>query len=128
MFDIGFPELILVSIISLLVIGPERLPEAIKTLSLWLGRLKRNFSDLKSEIESEIGADDIRQQLHNEKIMKNISEVRDHFTNTLDETNKSLSDVKDFVDKSLNNSLEIEPDGADKVKEANRNPESGSNE
>lgn len=121
MFDIGFPELILVSIVSLLIIGPERLPETIKTVSLWLGRLKRNFSDLKSEIESEIGADDIRQQLHNEKIMKNISEVRDHFTNTIDETNQNLEDVKAFVDKSLNQ-------GSDKAAEEDKKPESGSND
>ena len=63
MFDIGFPELILVSIVALLVLGPERLPEALRTLGLWLGRLRRSFNSVKTEIEREIGMDDIRRQL-----------------------------------------------------------------
>ena len=41
MFDIGFAELLLIAVVGLLVIGPERLPSAIRTTSLWLGRLRR---------------------------------------------------------------------------------------
>ena len=69
MFDIGFPELVLVAIVGLLVIGPERLPEALRTLGLWLGRMRRSFTSVKNEIEKEIGMDEVRRQLHNEAIM-----------------------------------------------------------
>ncbi|MEE8077677.1 MAG: twin-arginine translocase TatA/TatE family subunit, partial [Pseudomonadales bacterium] len=40
MFEIGFPELMLIAVVGLLVIGPERLPEALRTLGLWFGRMR----------------------------------------------------------------------------------------
>lgn len=69
MFDIGFTELLLIGIVALLVLGPERLPGAVRTAGLWIGRIKRSFSALKAEVEREIGADEIRRLLHNEQIL-----------------------------------------------------------
>lgn len=70
MFDIGFPELLIVSVVALLVLGPERLPEALRTMGLWFGRMRRSFSAVKVEIEREIGMDEVRRQLHNEAILE----------------------------------------------------------
>jgi sec-independent protein translocase protein TatB len=75
MFEIGFPELILIAIIGLLVIGPERLPEALRTLGLWVGRMRRSFTNVKTEIEKEIGMDEIRRQLHNEAVMEEMKRI-----------------------------------------------------
>jgi len=75
MFEIGFPELVLIAIVGLLVIGPERLPEALRTLGLWLGRLRRSFMSVKTEIEKEIGMDDIRRQLHNEAVLEEMKRI-----------------------------------------------------
>lgn len=86
MFDIGFPELVVVSVVALLVIGPEKLPEAIRTMSLWVGRVQRSFASIRREIESEIGADEIRQQLHNENIIKELEETK----NTLQQAGKDV--------------------------------------
>lgn len=69
MFGISFGELLLIGLIALLVLGPERLPGAARTAGLWIGRLKRSFNTIKTEVEREIGADEIRRQLHNEHIM-----------------------------------------------------------
>ncbi|GLZ86065.1 hypothetical protein Pres01_21160 [Metapseudomonas resinovorans] len=69
MFGISFGELLLIGLIALLVLGPERLPGAARTAGLWIGRLKRSFNAIKTEVEREIGADEIRRQLHNEHIM-----------------------------------------------------------
>ncbi|MGA6099964.1 Sec-independent protein translocase protein TatB [Stutzerimonas marianensis] len=69
MFDIGFTELLLVGLIALFVLGPERLPGAVRTAGLWIGRAKRSFANIKAEVEREIGADEIRRQLHNERIL-----------------------------------------------------------
>lgn len=69
MFEIGFMELLLVGLVALVVLGPERLPGAVRTAGLWIGRLKRSFSNIKAEVEREIGADEIRRQLHNERIL-----------------------------------------------------------
>jgi sec-independent protein translocase protein TatB len=76
MFGISFSELLLVGLVALLVLGPERLPGAARTAGLWIGRLRRSFNTLKSELEREIGADDIRRQLHNENILELEREMR----------------------------------------------------
>lgn len=75
MFDISFPELVVVCVIALLVMGPERLPGALRTLGLWVGRISRTFSAMKTEIEREIGMDEIRRQLHNEAVMDQIKRL-----------------------------------------------------
>ena len=62
MFDISFPELVVVCVIALLVLGPERLPGALRTMGLWVGRISRTFVTMKAEIEREIGMDDIRDR------------------------------------------------------------------
>lgn len=77
MFDIGFAELLLIAIVGLLVLGPDRLPGAVRNMSLWIGRLRRSFNALRTEIEREVGADEIRQQLHNESIMKSLENSLD---------------------------------------------------
>lgn len=85
MFDIGFFELLIVAIVGLLVIGPERLPETVRTIALWFGRLKQSISDTRTELEKQIGADEIRRQLHNERIMKQLRDVRDDVSRTVND-------------------------------------------
>ncbi len=68
MFGISFSELLLVALVALLVLGPERLPGAARTAGLWVGRLKRSFNIIKQDVEREIGADEIRRQLRHEHI------------------------------------------------------------
>ena len=75
MFDIGGLELLLVTIVGLLIVGPERLPEVLRSFGLWIGRLKRAFQAAKIEIEQEIGMDDIQRQLHNESVLKEIKKI-----------------------------------------------------
>ena len=97
MFGISFGELLLVALIALLVLGPERLPGAARTAGLWVGRLKRSFNAIKQEVEREIGADEIRRQLHNEEIM------------ALEQQSKSLLPSAAPVSDSLQNPV---PTGA----------------
>ena len=83
MFDIGFTELLVCMVVALVVIGPEQLPGAVRTAGLWIGRLKRSLRDTRNEIERQIGADDIRRQLHNEEVLQNIEDARVKFEQTL---------------------------------------------
>ena len=85
MFDIGFSELMVVVVIGLLVIGPERLPGTIRTVSLWVGRLRRSLRDTRAELEEHIGADEIRRQLHNEEVMRSLEHTRSEINRTLNE-------------------------------------------
>lgn len=73
MFDIGFTEMLVVAVISLIVLGPERLPGAVRTVGLTVGRIKRGFADVRAQVEREIGADELRQQLHNERVMAELA-------------------------------------------------------
>ncbi len=92
MFDIGFPELLLIAIVGLLVIGPERLPETLRTLGLWFGRMRRSFLSVKTEIEKEIGMDEVRRQLHNEAIMEEMKRIEEEVKKTADTTRASLDE------------------------------------
>jgi sec-independent protein translocase protein TatB len=63
MFDIGFLELLILGIVGLLVLGPERLPKAARTVGLWVGKIKRTVSSMQREINSQLEAEELRQKL-----------------------------------------------------------------
>ncbi|MFQ3786602.1 Sec-independent protein translocase protein TatB [Halomonas sp. A29] len=63
MFDIGFLELLILGIVGLLVLGPERLPKAARTAGLWVGKIKRTVSSMQREINSQLEAEELRQKL-----------------------------------------------------------------
>ena len=61
MFDIGFSEIVVIALVALVVIGPERLPKTARTLGLLFGRLQRYVNDVKSDIGREIELDELRR-------------------------------------------------------------------
>ncbi|MFK8019153.1 MAG: Sec-independent protein translocase protein TatB [Pseudomonadales bacterium] len=93
MFDIGFLELMAVAVVGLLVIGPEQLPSTVRTIMLWIGRLRRSFSQVKQDIEREIGAEDIRRQLHNESVMQELEKTRQELNSIAEETKESVERI-----------------------------------
>ena len=112
MFDIGFPELLVISLVALLVIGPNELPNAIRAISLWVGRLRRNFAKIRQELEKEIGADEIRAQLYNEEVMREIEESKKTLTNT----QKEVGELVEYVteDFSADPKVKTEENGGKK--------------
>lgn len=93
MFNIGSFEVLLIFIIALLVLGPERLLGAFRTASLWMGRIRRSFNKAKSEIERELNADEIRRQLHNETIMAEIKETKSDLEDLARDTENSANNI-----------------------------------
>ncbi|WP_257286080.1 Sec-independent protein translocase protein TatB [Endozoicomonas sp. SESOKO1] len=91
MLDIGFTELLLVAVIALVVLGPERLPQAIRTTAYWVGKIRRSFQSVKEELEREIDADGIKQQLHNEAVMKELNKTREQFQSQINDLKRSVS-------------------------------------
>ena len=75
MLDIGFAELLVISAVALFVVGPDRLPSAIRSISLWLGRVRRGFEEIKS---------DVSRELHNEEVMRALKESRDEVQDLTD--------------------------------------------
>jgi sec-independent protein translocase protein TatB len=61
MFDVGFSELIVIGLVALIVIGPERLPSVARTVGHLLGRLQRYVSDVKSDINREMQLDELKK-------------------------------------------------------------------
>jgi len=61
MFDIGFSEIVVIAVVALIVIGPEKLPKTARTLGHLFGRLQRYVSDVKADINREIELDELRK-------------------------------------------------------------------
>ncbi|MEY4640884.1 MAG: hypothetical protein RLZZ227_878 [Pseudomonadota bacterium] len=94
MDNIGFFELVLLGVVALLVLGPEKLPGAIRTTSLWIGRLKRSFNSIKTDIEREIGADEIRRQLRNEAIMDKFKQTKSQISDATNIVRKQAEEIR----------------------------------
>ena len=60
MFDVGFSELIVIALVALIVIGPERLPRVARTLGALLGRAQRYVNDVKADIQREVDLDELK--------------------------------------------------------------------
>ncbi|MEA2116903.1 Sec-independent protein translocase protein TatB [Halovibrio sp. HP20-50] len=67
MLDIGFLELMLIGIVGLLVLGPERLPRAARTAGMWIGKIKRTVSGMQREISAQLEAEELRQKLNDQQ-------------------------------------------------------------
>lgn len=98
MFDIGFAELLLLAVISLLVLGPERLPAAVRFAGLWLGRIRRSFAQVKTELERELNTAELKQERHNRSIMQQLDETRDDMSDNLEQVRGSLHDLEYQLD------------------------------
>ncbi len=99
MFDIGFTELLIVAIVGLLVIGPERLPGAIRTGSAWFARIKRGFNDIKHEVQ---------QELHNDAVMQELRKTGKELEDT-------ASSVGTEIQRSVDQAEADAPDAGKKV-------------
>jgi len=96
-FDIGFFELLLIAVVGMLVIGPEQLPSTLRTAGLWWGRAKRAMQATRSEFEQQIGADDLRRQLHNEEVMRRLEQSEKSIKDSL---NSHANDIEQAIESS----------------------------
>lgn len=88
----SFLELVVIGIVALLVLGPERLPGAIRTVSLYVGRMKRGFNKLRFEIEDEINASEVKIKLKSDAISRideDLAALKKNITSTINDANTS---------------------------------------
>ncbi|MDR2507459.1 MAG: Sec-independent protein translocase protein TatB [Candidatus Accumulibacter sp.] len=124
MFEISFPELMVLAIVGLVVIGPERLPRAARAAGLFLGRLKRYVNDVKADIDREMRFDELKKtQMEIQDAMRRFEEsVHTGFHQVereLEENAQSLQETSGAVPAPLENQTKFAtgPDGgADSVK------------
>ena len=63
MFDIGFLELMVVGILGLLILGPERLPKAARTVGSFIGKIRRTMSNIQDDLERQVRTDELKDKL-----------------------------------------------------------------
>jgi sec-independent protein translocase protein TatB len=80
MFDIGFFEIVLIFIVTLLVVGPEKLPRVARTAGLYLGKLRGFVSSVKADIDREIASDELRKTLQRQAAVPELEELIDEVT------------------------------------------------
>lgn len=102
MFDIGFLELLIIGVVALIVVGPERLPSLVKTTGLWVSRIRRTLSGVKREISEELRVEELRQQakVRQEIMEEQVESIRKPFADTL--RDEILSDPAETGAPSIN--------------------------
>lgn len=90
MFDVGFSELVMVALIALLVIGPERLPKAARIAGWWLGKARSTIANVKAEIKQELHAEEMRQLLQQQSIADELHQIAADTKTAADDINTSL--------------------------------------
>ena len=108
MFDVGFSELIVIAIVALVVIGPERLPKVARTAGLLLGRLQRYVNDVKSDISREMQLDELR------KMQADLQESARHFEQSISSevqsAEQALGEVKQSAQALVEDLSPIPPE------------------
>ena len=92
MFDIGFSELLVIGVVALVVIGPEKLPRVARTVGHLLGRLQRYVADVKSDIQREAELDELRR-------------MRETVESAAGEIERSVSGEVSKVEETLSSAL-----------------------
>jgi len=95
MFDIGFSELLVIGVVALLVIGPERLPKVARTVGAWVGRLNRYVSDVKGDIDREMRLEELR------KLQDEMKASAQKYEIMADEAGQGIKREVDEVDKVM---------------------------
>jgi sec-independent protein translocase protein TatB len=95
MFDIGFTELMVIGVVALIVIGPEKLPRVARTVGHLAGRLQRYVADVKADINREIELDELRKMRDSmQQAASNFeTSVQSELNKTEAELNKSVESV-----------------------------------
>ena len=82
MFDIGFSELLVVFVVGLLILGPERLPHAAKTAGLWVRKIRRSINSVQREINAQLDHEELQQKITetNQRLLKEGQAIQNTIT------------------------------------------------
>ena len=103
MFDIGFSELIVIGIVALVVIGPERLPKVARTAGLLLGRLQRYVSDVKADISREMQLDELKKLQSD--VQESAREFERSITSEVQTIERSVEQTADSIRTDIQSSV-----------------------
>ncbi|MCW8934943.1 MAG: Sec-independent protein translocase protein TatB [Gammaproteobacteria bacterium] len=97
MFDVGFLELLVIMVLGLLVLGPERLPRAAQKVGYWFGKARRYVEGMKSQVEAEFDSTEVKRLLHNQEV-----QIR--------ELQSKITDADDYINSEYHNQFDDKED------------------
>ncbi|HHJ34558.1 MAG TPA: twin-arginine translocase subunit TatB [Gammaproteobacteria bacterium] len=122
MFDIGFWEILLILVLALVVIGPERLPGAARQAGFFVGKARRYIEGVRSEVESELDVSEFKRMLHNQEVQ--INELQQQIKSGVDDLKPDVS-ASDILTDTPSHSFYDEPtDDGDEIAEDEKEPSS----
>ena len=93
MFDVGFSELLLLAVIALVVLGPEKLPHAARMTGAWVGRIRRMIVSVQADIENEVAAAEMRERIKKEmdkaRAASGLDDAQQALTSALEDSPRS---------------------------------------
>ena len=98
MFDIGFSELLVIGVVALVVIGPEKLPRLARTLGHLAGKLQRYVSDVKADINREIELEDLKKM--RDSMQQAASDFQGNFTSEINKTEAELKKAAEELNRT----------------------------
>jgi sec-independent protein translocase protein TatB len=122
MFDIGFTEMILIAVVGLIVIGPKRLPETVRFLGYWVGKLRRSVQGARQDMEREFGLDEIRRELYNEELLGRMEDERKQIERRLGSPSTTAADEPTPANLKIPNEEDFIDDGPSEPLPADKEP------
>ncbi len=95
MFDIGSTEFMFIIIIAIIVLGPEKLPDALKTTGRIIGKLKRMWRDATADIRKEIELEEMKEEM--QKYKEELKKLQEQVNKDTSEINKGLTSLNDLT-------------------------------
>jgi sec-independent protein translocase protein TatB len=97
MFDVGFWEILLILVLALVIIGPERLPGAARKAGFFVGKARRYIEGVRSEVEQELDVNEFKRLLHNQEVQ--INELQQQIKSSVDNVGAEIK--KDLPSSDL---------------------------
>ena len=88
MFDVGFWEILLILVLALVIIGPERLPSAARKAGFFVGKARRYIEGVRSEVEEELDVNEFKRMLHNQEVQ--INELQQQLKSGVDDVGSEI--------------------------------------
>ena len=118
MFDIGYSELLVIGVVALIVIGPERLPRVARTVGVLAGRLQRYVADVKADINREIELEELRKM--RDSMQQAASDFQSSVQSEVSKTEAELNQTAADLNKTVEDVVKHEPA---ELKSEERKPE-----
>ena len=114
MFDIGFSELLVIGVVALIVIGPERLPRVARTVGHLMGRMQRYVADVKADIDREVELEELRKM--RDSVQQAATNIE---TSVQSELNKTETELNQAIDPTLSAAVSPAQEAAPAIEEKN---------